>query len=77
MTSQMVDSVMVVSVTFGAAFFAGSITVKQILILIGSSYLFKFIAAASDTLPFYLLTAYLRRYLQIDNELLLPEGKNF
>ena len=65
MTSQLVDSVMVVSVTFGAAFLAGNMTLRNLLILVGSSYVFKVVAAALDTLPFYALTAYLRRYLQI------------
>ncbi|MEL7298386.1 MAG: queuosine precursor transporter, partial [Pseudomonadota bacterium] len=41
LTSQLVDSIAVVSVTFGAAFLAGDFTLKAILVLIGSSYLFK------------------------------------
>lgn len=68
LTSQMVDSVMVISVTFGAAFLAGAISVNQLLVLMGSSYLFKMVVAVADTLPFYLLTGWLRRYLAIDNE---------
>jgi uncharacterized PurR-regulated membrane protein YhhQ (DUF165 family) len=67
LTSQMVDSVMVISVTFGAAFFAGNITIAALLVLMGSSYLFKMTVALLDTLPFYYLTGRLKRYLQIDN----------
>ncbi len=67
LTSQMVDSVMVISVTFGAAFLAGDITVAALLVLMGSSYLFKMTVALADTLPFYYLTGRLKRYLQIDN----------
>jgi uncharacterized PurR-regulated membrane protein YhhQ (DUF165 family) len=67
LTSQMVDSVMVISVTFGAAFLAGNITIAALLVLMGSSYLFKMTVALFDTLPFYYLTGRLKRYLQIDN----------
>ncbi len=63
--SQMVDSVMVIVVTFGAAWLAGNMTLKQMLVLIGSSYLFKMMVALLDTGPFYLLVHYLRRYLRI------------
>ena len=65
--SQMVDSIMVISVTFGAAFLAGDITTAALLVLMGSSYLFKMTVALADTLPFYYLTNRLKRYLQIDN----------
>lgn len=68
LASQMVDSIMVISVTFGAAFLAGNITVRALLVLMGSSYLFKMTVALADTLPFYYLTGRLKRYLQIDNE---------
>ncbi len=67
LTSQMVDSFMVISVTFGAAYFAGSITLAAMLVLMGSNYLFKMTVALADTLPFYYLTGRLKRYLQIDN----------
>ncbi|MCB1683359.1 MAG: queuosine precursor transporter [Pseudomonadales bacterium] len=71
LTSQMVDSIMVISVTFGAAFFAGSITLGAMLVLMGSNYLFKMCVALADTLPFYYLTGRLRRYLQIDTTLVM------
>jgi len=67
LTSQMVDSIMVISVTFGATYLRGDITIAAILVLIGSSYLFKMTVALADTLPFYYLTGKLKRYLQIDN----------
>jgi hypothetical protein len=67
LTSQMVDSLMVISVTFGAVFLAGDMTAEAMLVLIGSSYLFKVLVALADTVPFYLGTHYLKRYLQIDN----------
>jgi uncharacterized PurR-regulated membrane protein YhhQ (DUF165 family) len=69
LTSQLVDSVMVISVTFGATFLAGDITVMALLVLMGSSYLFKMAVALVDTLPFYYFTGKLKRYLKIDNVL--------
>ena len=68
LTSQAVDSIMVISITFGAVFLAGGITIGAMLILVGSSYLFKVSVALLDTLPFYLLTSRLKSYLEIDNE---------
>lgn len=67
LTSQMVDSFMVISVTFGATFLAGDITIAALLVLMGSNYLFKMFVALADTLPFYYLTGRLKRYLEIDN----------
>jgi len=64
--SQMVDSVMVVSVTFGAAFLRGDVAVKAMLILIGSNYLFKAVVALLDTGPLYLAVHYLRRYMHLE-----------
>jgi len=61
--SQMVDSVMVISVTFGAAFLRGDMAFNALLVLIGSNYLFKAIVALLDTGPFYLLVHNLRKYL--------------
>ena len=67
LTSQLVDSVMVITVTFGAAFLAGAITLAAMLQLVLSNYLFKMVVALADTLPFYYLTGRLKRYLEIDN----------
>ncbi len=68
LVSQGVDSFTVISVTFGAAYFAGAISLPQLLVLMGSNYLFKMVVALADTLPFYGAVHYLRRYLHIDNE---------
>lgn len=65
--SQGVDSIMVISITFGAAYFAGDIAFKTMLVLVGSNYLFKMSIALMDTVPFYLLVFKLKRYLHIDN----------
>ncbi|MBT8446460.1 MAG: queuosine precursor transporter [Gammaproteobacteria bacterium] len=64
--SQGVDSFMVISVTFGAGYLAGSITLPQLLVLMGSNYGFKLCVALADTLPFYAGVHYLRRYLRLD-----------
>lgn len=66
LVSQGVDSLMVISITFGAAFLAGEITSQQILVLMGSNYLFKMVVALADTIPFYVLVSYLKRYLALD-----------
>lgn len=70
--SQMVDSSMVISVTFGAMYWRGDLTGHQLLALIGSNYLFKMVVALADTGPFYLLVSILKRYLRIDNTLAEP-----
>lgn len=67
LTSQLVDSVMVITVTFGAAFLAGTITLVVMLQFVLSNYVFKMLVALADTLPFYYLTGRLKRYLEIDN----------
>ncbi len=64
--SQMVDSVMVITVTFGAALLRGDMVLQTILVLIGSNYLFKATVALLDTGPFYLLVHLLRRYLVLE-----------
>jgi uncharacterized PurR-regulated membrane protein YhhQ (DUF165 family) len=61
----MVDSVVVIGVTFGAVFLAGDMSTEQLLTLMGSSYLFKMLVALIDTGPFYLAVHYLRQYLQV------------
>ncbi len=72
LTSQMVDSVAVVTITW---FFAksaitiepGETAVHAILILILSTYMFKMVSALLDTIPFYIGVKFLAKYLQIDN----------
>jgi uncharacterized integral membrane protein (TIGR00697 family) len=70
LTSQMVDSVAVILITY---FFSNAISINPgetvahgLVILILSNYVFKMTAALIDTLPFYLGTKWLSRYLQID-----------
>lgn len=63
--SQLVDSVMVVTVTFGAAFLAGDIAAATLLTLVGSNYAFKAICALIDTVPLYAAVHWLRGYLQL------------
>lgn len=70
LTSQLVDSVSVVLITY---FYANAIripegkTVFQVLsIFIISSYIFKMVTALLDTIPFYIGVKYLSKYLQID-----------
>lgn len=66
LVSQLVDSVVVIGLTFGAAYFRGEKTVKQMLVLVVSNYVFKLCAALIDTGPFYVGVHYLSRYLEID-----------
>lgn len=71
LTSQMVDSIAVITISW---FFAkeavtiqpGETAVHAIVILILSNYVFKMVSALLDTIPFILGTRYLSRYLQID-----------
>lgn len=63
--SQGVDSFTVISVTFGAAFLAGQLTLGAMLTLMASNYLFKFCVALADTLPFYALSHWLKRWLAL------------
>jgi uncharacterized PurR-regulated membrane protein YhhQ (DUF165 family) len=71
--SQMVDSVMVITVTFGAAFLRGDMVLNTLLILIGSNYLFKAMVALLDTGPFYLLVHVLRKYLKLESNQTVAE----
>ncbi len=61
--SQMVDSVMVITVTFGAAFMRGEMAFQTLLVLVGSNYLFKATVALLDTGPLYIAVYYLRPFL--------------
>jgi uncharacterized PurR-regulated membrane protein YhhQ (DUF165 family) len=65
MISQLVDSFMVIFVTFGATWMAGGITLQAMIVLMFSNYLFKFSVAVLDTGPFYLGVYQLRKYLQL------------
>lgn len=66
MVSQLLDSIVVVALTFGAQFFRGGITLRVLGGLVVGSYLFKLTAALLDTGPFYLAVRWLSRYLEID-----------
>ena len=63
--SQLVDSIMVISVTFGATFISGDISIYTLLTLVGSNYAFKALCALVDTGPLYLAVHWLRRYLHL------------
>lgn len=65
LVSQMVDSVMVIGITFGAAYLAGDMLFSTMLMLMGSNYLFKMVAALLDTPIIYFLVYKLRPYLQL------------
>ena len=80
MMSQLVDSFMVILVTFGASYFAGNMSLDTLLMLMLSNYAFKFCVAIIDTGPFYLGVHQLRNYLQLqDGELVDPlaPGANY
>ena len=68
--SQFVDTFAVITITH---FFAKALPIDdalplwpQLWVFILTGYVFKFLVAALDTLPFYLLTGWLSNYLQID-----------
>ncbi|TFH38285.1 MAG: VUT family protein [Bacteroidia bacterium] len=74
LTSQMVDSIAVVSITWIFAKSAihiqpGETAVHAVIILISSNYLFKMVSALVDTIPFYMGTRFLSKYLEIDTAL--------
>ncbi|MFP4489374.1 MAG: queuosine precursor transporter [Bacteroidales bacterium] len=71
LTSQMVDSIAVVSITWLFARDAisirpGETVAHAILILVLSNYVFKMVSALIDTIPFYIGTRRLSSYLNID-----------
>lgn len=66
LVSQAVDSIVVISITFGAVYLAGDMTTKTILFLMASNYVFKLLAALLDTPIIYFLVAKLRPYLEIE-----------
>lgn len=67
MISQAVDSLVVVSVTFGALYLAGEMSLRVIFGLMLSNYLFKLFAALLDTPIIYFLVAKLRPFLQLQD----------
>ncbi len=70
LVSQLVDSTAVILITH---FYARALPIKasepiwpQLLVFIGSGYVFKVVCALADTGPFYLAVRWLRGYLQFD-----------
>jgi len=71
LTSQMVDSLAVITVTWFMARNAiqiapGETVIHGLIILVLSNYVFKMVSALVDTIPFYIGTRWLSRYLQLD-----------
>ena len=66
MVSQLVDATAVILITFWSPFISGEKTLHAVLVLIGSIYLYKVVVAAVDTVPFYVGTHLLKRYLRLD-----------
>lgn len=67
MTSQAVDSIVVVSVTFGASLIDGQMGLATFVLLMLSNYGFKAASAAIDTPFFYFFTWRLRKYLEMSD----------
>ena len=72
MVSQAVDTFLVITITH---FYARGLPVEegvpiwpQLWVFIATGYIFKVTAAAVDTIPFYLGSAWLRRYLAVQDE---------
>jgi uncharacterized PurR-regulated membrane protein YhhQ (DUF165 family) len=69
--SQMVDSFAVIFITYAWASYALPLDFNkpifgQLLILVFSAYIFKLVIALLDTIPFYILTKWLSKYLEIN-----------
>lgn len=63
--SQFIDSIAVVSITFGLAFYRGEMEVQALITLFLSNYFFKAAAALADTPIVYALMAFLNKYLKL------------
>ena len=68
LTSQLIDSVLILSAVFGVAIYNGEMGLKAFLVVLLSTYSFKVVAALFDTIPFYILVRYLRNYLVVDDQ---------
>ena len=69
LVSQLVDTVAVILITYaldGLPLKNDEAVWRQLLTFIQSGYVFKLAAAALDTLPFYLGSAWLTRFLEFD-----------
>ncbi len=73
--SQLVDTVAVILITHFLTHGLDAVIKQdeplwpQLIALILTGYVFKIIAALVDTIPFYIATKYLRRYLRIDGDI--------
>lgn len=74
--SQLVDSIAVILITH---FLANGLPIDdrfdvlpQLLSFIASAYLFKLVIALLDTIPFYIGTRFLRKYLKVEDEIPAP-----
>lgn len=67
LVSQAVDTVAVILITYAAGGLpiADEPVVPQLLVFMGSGYTFKLLAAMVDTVPFYVGTYWLTRYLRL------------
>ena len=61
--SQLLDTICVVSITFGASLWSGAMSGEQFFRLVRDGYSFKLCVALLDTLPCYAAVWFLRRYL--------------
>ena len=72
LVSQLVDSVAVILITYyftpALPIDASLAIVPQLVILIASGYVFKVVVALLDTIPFYIGTKWLRKYLGLAEE---------
>lgn len=71
MISQLVDSTAVILITYSvgglSTILRSDVPVSmQLLVLIGTSYFFKVVVAALDTIPFYIGVHFLKKYLEFD-----------
>lgn len=70
LVSQLVDSFAVITITFGAVFLAGGMSLQTVLGLMMSNYVFKMLSALLDTPIIYFAVKRLRPYLGLES----PEG---
>jgi len=72
LVSQLVDSIAVILITHyladGLPINADVAVSNQLFYFVLSAYLFKVVVALLDTIPFYIGTRFLKRYLHVENE---------
>lgn len=76
LVSQLVDSIAVILITHyfvnGLPLDEDASVLWQLVAFIVSAYLFKLVVALLDTIPFYIGTHYLKKYLEIEGEIISP-----